>query len=692
MTQTHQLLDLIAAQASQPKVMPQSLPPSDLTNQLTHILCSGDPQTVLSTVACVLQQAFEADSCLLMVRESKSPASTNEARSQIKLYGYPTQAQTIVSSLKTEQLELCAVEDQLNHSEILAISDVATAERNNCKINLWSVLKVRAVLGTATQFQGQVNGGIVVMRSQPYSWTDSDRNLLKTVNDQVAIAISQILQAQGIESLQKQVIAYTQHRNLVHQLTMAIHHALDLPNLLQLAIDGMVQTLQVHQGFILLLKYGDPLFATRAGIGQAKRLPKAKVTIVCQSSGSTPAATTQTPGEEKSESLVNQSFWLSDCVLCTSAFTSSPKPLVLVDKRKFFTEDSDNALAPIFQGEEMPALLLVPLVGVPAGTHSSGTVLGFMVLQHSCPRTWSEDELELVELVSTQVSTAIIHSQTMQQIQALVDERTSQLQRSLDVQAKLYEKTRQQVEQLRRLNQLKDEFLATIGHELRTPLATMTLAIEMLRKPGFPEERRQKYLDILEQECRQETELIQDLLRLQKLESNQADLQLEKVDLKDLVNSLVDSYRSNWEEKGLKLSVNLPKRALKLETDKDSLNRILEELLTNAGKYSEPGSTVVLQAVPQGEPSHSQIILMISNTGKGISPEEMPYIFDKFRRGQGVTQQAIAGTGLGLALVKCLTQHLNGNITVTSEPKDGTSGWETCFTLTLPLVFNPSKI
>ncbi len=102
-------------------------------------------------------------------------------------------------------------------------------------------------------------------------------------------------------------------------------------------------------------------------------------------------------------------------------------------------------------------------------------------------------------MVSTQLSNAIIQSQTLRQVQGLVEERTAQLQRSLEVQAKLYEKTRQQLEQLRQLNELKDEFVSTMNHELRTPLTSMSLAIRMLRQStALPPERQAKYLDILE--------------------------------------------------------------------------------------------------------------------------------------------------------------------------------------------------
>lgn len=121
-----------------------------------------------------------------------------------------------------------------------------------------------------------------------------------------------------------------------------------------------------------------------------------------------------------------------------------------------------------------------------------------------------------------------------------------------------------------------------------------------------------------------------------------------------------------------------------LQTDLDSVDRILQELLTNAGKYSDPDTAVHLCATHEVNPQNPQIVLTLSNTGPGISLADQDYIFDKFRRGQGVSEQVIQGTGLGLALVKCLVQHLNGTITVSSNQISHSQLWLTCFTLTLP--------
>jgi signal transduction histidine kinase len=241
--------------------------------------------------------------------------------------------------------------------------------------------------------------------------------------------------------------------------------------------------------------------------------------------------------------------------------------------------------------------------------------------------------------------------------------------------------TRKQIDKLREMNQRMDEFLSTLSHELRTPLTSMMLAIRMLRQADLSPERQAQYLNILEQQCVQETNLINDLLALQELETKQVAFQLQKVDISQVIQEVVNSFSQRWSLKGLQLEMSLPKRSPVFNTDLASLNRILLELFTNAGKYADPNSTVRLSVAQQ---PGQQIQIALANIGSGISEEELPYIFDKFRRCQGMTQNAVPGTGLGLALVKSLVQHLNGKVTATSELHQESQSYETTFIVTLP--------
>jgi signal transduction histidine kinase len=223
----------------------------------------------------------------------------------------------------------------------------------------------------------------------------------------------------------------------------------------------------------------------------------------------------------------------------------------------------------------------------------------------------------------------------------------------------------------------------------------MKMAIKMLRQPQCNSERKEKYLDILEQEWNREYGLIKDLLTLQQVESNKLNIQPQEVSLNQIIDHLATDFRKKWSEnKGLTLNINYDYgNSRKKETSTDnlqvyidphSLKQIIGELLLNAGKYAEPNSQVEVFASRKIISEGYQIILTITNCGWGISTNEQRYIFDKFRRGKGVTDSAIPGTGLGLTMVKSLVDYLAGKIEVKSVPIDNSSTFKTSFTVTLP--------
>lgn len=499
-------------------------------------------------------------------------------------------------------------------------------------------------------------------------------------------------QTDMIGQLEQQLYHQRQRQQLIDQLLNTIRNNWDLQQIYHLVVERLVQMMQVSRGLLMLFKYTEPRYRNRL----TGNLAKTKATVVAEFQTGTQAedsaraatdarnttdakSTTRTTGATDATGATNATnahddlmLYASECSLCQSILSGQPQILLLGE-----TDYPLNQAHALFQLEAFPAVLMLPL-------ENQGTILGCLVLQHCQSRFWTDDEVSFVRLIAAQLSTAIIQSHSFQQVQSVVQERTAQLQRSLEVQAKLYEKTRQQIEQLRKLNEEREEFLSSISHELLTPLTSMTLAIRMLRQPALDEQRRTKYLDILEQQCVQETHLINDMLALRKLETVSHPAQLQKLDLRQLIQDVAEAVESGCRDKDLKLTLDLPNRPLTLYSDSESLHRILLELLTNAQKYSYPDSTIELSATSEHNLPERRVALVIRNLGAGIKPEELPHIFDKFRRGQGVTQQAIQGTGLGLALVKSLVEHLDGTIAASSQPVANTAVWETCFTIMLP--------
>ncbi|MDJ0735217.1 MAG: GAF domain-containing sensor histidine kinase [Nostocaceae cyanobacterium] len=630
-----------------------------LSHKINHIIANHPANAkMLQEIAQVLGVAFEVDSCCLVTvdTEPSGKAITASWLSQDYL-GVP-QPDEILSMQQMDSPKLqCA-------SEALTIEDISVIE-NSLVVGCQHLpLPIKAVLALPTRFGGKNNGVITLIKADPYDWSESEKQLLKALESVCAIAFSQVIQTQLMAVQQQFLDTSAKHQNLMKQLTILTRSNLELNQMLQLAIASTGEALEADRGMLILLKYSDPLFKIRA----KKRVPKAKATVVGEWFRSGVETFSST------EQAKDNSFWLSECGLCQRAFAESGKPVIISDNSQR-RRDTSN-IAPVFILDQLSASLIVQL-------ESQGKVLGFLVLQQKTPRSWQPTELSIVEMVCAQLTNTIIQSQTLRQVQNLVDERTGQLQRSLEVQAKLYEIKQQHVKQLQELNHLKDEFLSNISDRLRYPLTNMRMALRNLRHPEITPERQTRYLDILEQECTKEINLINDLLTLQRLESDQKPPQFETINLNTKIKDLLASFETQMLQKGLSISLDLPQEPLTLQTEVESFDRILQELLTNVSKYSQDETLVDLQVIHHVDQLVDRVTIKVTNIGRSISEEEATYIFDKFRRGKG---RWTPGTGLGLALVKSLVQHLNGEIAVESIPiaDEENDLSKICFTLTLP--------
>ncbi len=283
-------------------------------------------------------------------------------------------------------------------------------------------------------------------------------------------------------------------------------------------------------------------------------------------------------------------------------------------------------------------------------------VLGDLRLVNDRDYVFGELELRLSQQIANQCATAIR-------------------------QARLYRTSRSQVEELERLNRLKDDFLSTVSHELRSPMATIKVAIQMLdlmlpQAKILPiHEKLEQYVKILQTECDREIELINDLLDLARLDATIQPLNQDLISLTDWIVQVSQSFDLQMCEQGQMLVVEVAPNLPMIMTDESCLKRILTELLNNAYKYTPPGGTISVNA----HTMDTLIQIQVCNTGVMISDAELPHIFDKFYRVPNQNPWKHAGTGLGLALVKKLVHRLAGTIEVTSCPA------QTQFILQFPL-------
>ncbi|MBD2580557.1 ATP-binding protein [Oscillatoria sp. FACHB-1406] len=554
--------------------------------------------------------------------------------------------------------------------EPLAVEDLASEAGKTALGELVGLLSVRAWLSYPLGEKRSPRGWIALLCNDVRSWSAAEREEL----ERLSVAVSLICDR---ADFQQQVSTYKRYQTPIGRLSQVLYTASEVEPDLESALAETALALQVDRGLLMTLKYADPLQKNR----RRTKVPKAKVTeIASWSRQAEPAEVTS----------VDTTFALADCFLYARAWQNAPEPMV-IDDLDLYPDPEALALPPLLARDRMKAWLLVPLVGRSGNDAAATLAVGFLLFQARYPRVWQPEEVDLARWVGEQLSTAMLQNQAQRQVQALVEERTAQLRWSLELQAKLSEKMRLQIDELKRVNQIKDEFLATVQDELKHPLAKMKMAIEML-KIAPDTQRRQIYLEILESECAKETKLIVDILTLQQLRSHQFSSDRQQLDLREIIEAVAHAFEQRWADKGLILEIddglaasadNPSKVAPTLFADANSINRILLELLSNAGRFSLPQTRVILAVRSQLSESGRQILLTVTNTGVGILPHEQEIIFDPFTqiRREGSEQ----GTGLGLALVRELVKHLNGAISVSSTLVDAkTSAYLTSFTLTLP--------
>lgn len=232
-----------------------------------------------------------------------------------------------------------------------------------------------------------------------------------------------------------------------------------------------------------------------------------------------------------------------------------------------------------------------------------------------------------------------------------------------------------QVQELQRLSILKDDFLSTVSHELRAPLANINMAIKML-KIARSEQQQQTYLKILQDECNREINLINDLLDLQRLESAQETFQAEPVQLQDWLPPILTCFYERAESRQQQLQIQIAEQLPCLFTEQGSLQRVVVELVNNACKYTPPNGEIRIVAQAT---SGQEIELVVCNSGSEIPAAELPRVFERFYRIPQADPWKQGGTGLGLSLVKKLVERLGGTIRVES------GGGLTTFTVRLPI-------
>jgi PAS domain S-box-containing protein len=242
----------------------------------------------------------------------------------------------------------------------------------------------------------------------------------------------------------------------------------------------------------------------------------------------------------------------------------------------------------------------------------------------------------------------------------------------------LLESERDARSQAERANRVKDEFLATLSHELRTPLNAVLGWTNILQRGNIQSEELQQGLETIERNARIQAQIIEDLLDMSRIISGKVRLEVQQTDLSAVLNESIETLRVTAEAKSVRLQAEIDPFAGPISGDPNRLRQVFWNILHNAIKFTPKGGNVQVRLERVG----SRVEVNVIDSGEGIAPDFLPYIFDRFQQGDASTTRRHGGLGLGLAIVKQLVELHGGNVRVKS---DGI-GQGTALTVHLPLI------
>ncbi|HEX6767282.1 MAG TPA: ATP-binding protein, partial [Polyangiaceae bacterium] len=286
-------------------------------------------------------------------------------------------------------------------------------------------------------------------------------------------------------------------------------------------------------------------------------------------------------------------------------------------------------------------------------TARSGRVLGGLFFGHSRPGVFGEREERLAVGIASQAALAIEN-------------------------AELHRQREELIEKLRDTDRRKDEFLATLSHELRNPLAPLRNSLNLLLVSGRGVAPTEPLREMMERQVNHLVRLVDDLLEMSRINRGALELRKEAVELRTIVQNALETSEPLVSAARHELSVSLPEEPVWIDGDPIRLAQIVSNLVNNAAKYTEPGGRISVEARRRD----GTVEVSVRDNGMGIAPEALPRIFEMFNRGERAQTRGPGGLGVGLALAKRLAEMHGGSI----EAESTGPGLGSVFRVTLPVV------
>ncbi|KYC42791.1 histidine kinase [Scytonema hofmannii PCC 7110] len=334
------------------------------------------------------------------------------------------------------------------------------------------------------------------------------------------------------------------------------------------------------------------------------------------------------------------------------AAIAQDKAIAVADVSKAPHLQSHSVLKPLIERLGIRSWLLVPVL-------YQETLLGMLEVHYSGakPHIWLKDDISLVEAIADAIGVALIQAQAYTRLE------------ELNCQLEALERTR-------------SNLIAIVGHELRTPLSTIQVCLETLAsEPEMSKELQQSMLQTALTDSERLRQLTQDFLTLSRLESGQVRWQREPISLQECLDLALSSLRSYWSPKTLaQIKVNLPPKLPLLLADGQGLVEVLTKLLDNACKFTDSKGKISIRAQKRkakalrdefvSSSPMTVVEVIIADTGRGIEPNQLEAIFDRFSQEEGYLRRLTGGAGLGLAICRRIILGLGGQIWAESKGKN----------------------
>ena len=237
------------------------------------------------------------------------------------------------------------------------------------------------------------------------------------------------------------------------------------------------------------------------------------------------------------------------------------------------------------------------------------------------------------------------------------------------------------VTESRRLEEMRRRFLSDASHEIRTPLTSISgFAAAIVDGTAASEEERMRCASVIARETERLGRLVSDLLDLSRIESGAVALEMNEVDLADLIRDAVEGFETQTQERGVTVELHLPSDLPPVQADGDRLYQVMVNLISNALRFNRDQGKITISAERKDPSGGGAVRVSVKDTGRGIDPAELLYIWERFYRADSARSRHDGGTGLGLAIVRSIVEKHGGTVSAQSEPDQGST-----FSFTLPV-------